>query len=75
MPWVWVIYEKADVEYIVLETGLGGQAGRHQQFSLRRSLTLITSISLEHTEYLGDTIREIAGEKAGILKPGVPVFF
>ena len=69
-----VIYEKADVEYIVLETGLGGRLDATNSFS-SPLLTLITSISLEHTEYLGDTIREIAGEKAGILKPGVPVFF
>ena len=38
-------------------------------------LTVITSISLEHTEYLGNTIAAIAGEKAGIIKQGVPVVF
>ena len=36
---------------------------------------IITSISLDHTAILGDTIEKIAGEKAGIIKPGVPVFF
>ena len=36
---------------------------------------MITSISLDHVEYLGDTIEKIAGEKAGIIKPGVPVIF
>ena len=36
---------------------------------------VITSISLDHVEYLGNTIREIAGEKAGIIKSGVPVVF
>ena len=36
---------------------------------------IITSISLDHVEYLGDTIEKIAGEKAGIIKPGVPVIF
>ena len=69
-----VIYEKADVEYIVLETGLGGRLDATNSFP-SPLLTLITSISLEHTEYLGDTIREIAGEKAGIIVPGVPVIY
>ncbi len=36
-------------------------------------VSVISGISLEHTGYLGNTIREIAGEKAGIIKPGVPV--
>ena len=36
---------------------------------------MITSISLDHTEILGDTIEKIAAEKAGIIKKGVPVFF
>lgn len=62
----------SDVEYIVLETGLGGRldatnACRHP------ALTIITSISLDHTMYLGDTIKEIAAEKAGIIKNHVPV--
>ena len=38
-------------------------------------LSVITSIGLDHTEILGDTIEKIAGEKAGIIKKGVPVFF
>ena len=37
-------------------------------------LSVITSIGLDHTEILGDTIEKIAGEKAGIIKKGVPVF-
>ena len=36
---------------------------------------IITSISLDHTEYLGDTIEKIAGEKAGIIKPKIPVIY
>lgn len=69
-----VIYEKADVEYVVLETGLGGRLDATNSFP-SPVLTVITSVSLEHTEYLGNTISEIAGEKAGIIKPGVPVVF
>lgn len=67
-------FQESDVEYIILETGLGGRldatnAPEHPQ------LTVITSISLDHTEILGDTVEKIAAEKAGIIKPGVPVFF
>ena len=36
---------------------------------------VITSIGLDHMEYLGDTVEQIAGEKAGIIRPGVPVFY
>ena len=36
---------------------------------------MITSIGLDHMEYLGDTVEQIAGEKAGIIRPEVPVFF
>lgn len=69
-----VIYEKSGVEYVVLETGLGGRLDATNSFP-SPVLTVITSISLEHTEYLGDTIAEIAGEKAGIMKSGIPVVF
>ena len=69
-----VIYEKSGVEYVVLETGLGGRLDATNSFP-SPVLSVITSISLEHTEYLGETIAEIAGEKAGIMKPGVSVVF
>ena len=67
-----VLFSRAGVEYAVLETGLGGRLDATNSIS-RPLVTVITSISLEHTEILGDTIEKIAGEKAGILKPGVPV--
>ncbi|WP_296118364.1 folylpolyglutamate synthase/dihydrofolate synthase family protein [uncultured Eubacterium sp.] len=69
-----VIFERAGVEYIVMETGLGGRLDATNSFA-NPVLSIITSISLEHTEILGDTISQIAGEKAGIIKPGVPVVF
>ena len=67
-------FARTDVEYVILETGLGGRldatnAPEHP------ALAIITSISLDHTDILGDTIEEIAAEKAGIIKPGVPVLF
>ena len=63
-----------DVEYIILETGLGGRLDATNSVE-HPKLTVITSISLDHTEILGDTIEQIAAEKAGIIKRGVPVFF
>lgn len=63
-----------DVEYIILETGLGGRLDATNAIE-KPALSIITSISLDHTAILGDTIEKIAGEKAGIIKPGVPVFF
>ena len=68
------IFEKAGVEYLVLETGLGGRLDATNSIA-HPLVTVITSISLDHTEYLGDTIAAIAGEKAGIIKEGVPVVY
>lgn len=69
-----LLFEEAGVEYVILETGLGGRLDATNSYS-HPVLSVITSISLEHTEYLGDTIEAIAGEKAGIIKPGIPVVF
>lgn len=60
--------EKVDIA--VIETGLGGRLDATNVIS--PLLTIITSISLEHTEHLGKTISRIAREKAGIIKPRVP---
>lgn len=68
------LFEKAGVEYLVLETGLGGRLDATNSIA-HPLVTVITSISLDHTEYLGDTIAAIAGEKAGIIKEGVPVVY
>ena len=67
-------FEENEAEYIVLETGLGGRLDATNSFE-HPFLSVITSIGLDHTEILGDTIEKIAGEKAGIIKKGVPVFF
>lgn len=67
-------FEEADVEYIILETGLGGRLDATNAVE-HPILTIITSISLDHTQYLGNTVREIAKEKAGIIKEGVPIIF
>lgn len=61
-------------DYTVLETGLGGRLDASNSVE-HPVLTVITSISLDHMEYLGDTVGKIAGEKAGIIKAGVPVVY
>lgn len=67
-------FERADVEYVILETGLGGRLDATNAVE-HPAVTVITSISLDHTAYLGDTVEKIAAEKAGIIKEGVPVIF
>ncbi len=67
-------FEDAQVDYVILETGLGGRLDATNAPE-KPFLTVITSISLDHTEILGNTIEQIAWEKAGIIKPGIPVFF
>ena len=67
-------YEAWDVEYIILETGLGGRLDCTNCLD-HPTLTIITSVSLDHTAILGDSLEKIAGEKAGIIKKKVPLFF
>ncbi len=69
-----VLFEEAGVSYVILETGLGGRLDATNSFPTP-ALSVITPIALEHTEILGDSIAQIAAEKAGILKPGVPVVY
>ncbi len=69
-----VIFREEKAEYLVLETGLGGRLDATNAVE-HPVLTVITEIGMDHMEYLGNTIGEIAAEKAGILKPGVPVVF
>lgn len=65
----WFADEGVDVA--VVETGLGGRLDATNILE-QPSLTIVTSIGLDHCELLGDTLEEIAGEKAGIFKQGVP---
>lgn len=64
-------FAREKIDIAVIETGLGGRLDATN--IVRSSLSVITSISLEHTELLGNTIEEIATEKGGIIKPGIPV--
>ncbi|NOY00734.1 MAG: bifunctional folylpolyglutamate synthase/dihydrofolate synthase [Verrucomicrobia bacterium] len=60
-----------DVEVLVIETGMGGRLDASNV--LPTTISVITSVDLDHQEWLGDTVEAIALEKAGIIKPGVPV--
>ena len=68
-----VIFREANVEWLLLETGMGGRLDATNVVTPK--LTAITSIGMDHMEYLGNTLEEIAGEKAGIIKEKVPVVF
>ncbi|TWI35957.1 bifunctional folylpolyglutamate synthase/dihydrofolate synthase [Paracoccus sulfuroxidans] len=64
-------FSRTPADYTLLEVGLGGRLDATNVVPAPR-LTVITPISVDHTQYLGDTIEAIAGEKAGIIKQGVP---
>ena len=66
------LYGKARVDYIVLETGLGGRLDA-TNIVRKPEVCVITRIGLDHCDWLGHTIAEIAAEKGGIIKPDVPV--
>lgn len=64
-------FRRAEVEWAVVEAGLGGRLDSTNVLQPRAAA--ITPIGLEHTQILGGTLADIAAEKAGILKPGVPL--
>ncbi|MBP5429630.1 MAG: bifunctional folylpolyglutamate synthase/dihydrofolate synthase [Elusimicrobiaceae bacterium] len=66
-----VYFAWQQVQYVVLETGLGGR--KDPTNVCTPVLSIITSIGLDHTQLLGNSEAQIATEKAGIIKPGVPV--
>ena len=69
-----LIFAWEGVDYTVLEVGLGGRMDATNVIE-KPDVCVIASISLDHTEFLGNTTAEIAYEKAGIIKPGVPVVY
>lgn len=64
-------FAKRGNEWVVLETGMGGRLDATN--AITPVVSLITPIGMDHMEYLGDSLAKIAAEKAGIIKPGVPV--
>ncbi len=69
-----LVFKETTPDYCILETGLGGRLDATNAVS-RKELCVITHLSLEHTEYLGNTLEAIAGEKAGIMAEHTPVVF
>lgn len=67
-------FKRGGCEVVVLEAGMGG---RLDSTNIIRNplVSVITTVALDHTAYLGDTVEKIAGEKAGIIKDGAPVIF
>jgi dihydrofolate synthase/folylpolyglutamate synthase len=63
--------DRAGAEVIVLETGMGGRLDATN--ALTPLVSVITPIAMDHQQWLGNSIAEIAAEKAGIIKPGIPV--
>jgi len=64
-------FAEQHVEVVVWETGLGGRLDATNVVT--PLVSVITNIGFDHMQYLGDTLEQIAGEKAGIIKPGIPV--
>jgi dihydrofolate synthase / folylpolyglutamate synthase len=65
-------FSRTPADWTLLEVGLGGRLDATNVVD-RPALTIITPVSIDHQQYLGETLVEIAGEKAGIIKRGVPV--
>ena len=64
-------FQRQRAEIVILETGMGGRLDATNVVT--PAVSVLTPIGLDHMRFLGDTIGKIAGEKAGIIKPGVPV--
>ncbi len=69
-----LLFAKADPDVCILETGLGGRLDATNSVA-GKELTVITRIGLDHVEYLGHSLEAIAGEKAGIMRKGVPLVY
>lgn len=74
MIMAFIAFQRHEVEYVVLETGLGGKLDSTNVIK-KPVATIITSIGLDHEQYLGTSIREVAHQKAGIIKKSCPVIF
>lgn len=72
MAMLW--FREKGAEYCILETGLGGRLDATNAVA-EKELAVITHMGLDHTEYLGDTLEQIAAEKAGILSAGAPAVY
>lgn len=69
-----LVFEKRMPDYVILETGMGGRLDATNTVE-KPLISIITKIGMDHMQYLGETQELIAGEKAGIIKQGVPVVY
>lgn len=69
----WLIFQQQGCEVWVLEVGLGGRLDAVNLID--PDVAVITNIGLDHTDWLGDTLEQIGSEKAGIMRPGIPVVY
>lgn len=69
-----LLFKEKKPAYCILETGLGGRLDATNAVS-HKEMAVITHMGLDHTEYLGNTLTQIAKEKAGIMQKGAPVIF
>jgi len=67
-----LLFARAKCDYAVWEVGMGGRLDATN--IVTPLVSVVTGISMEHAQYLGDTLGKIAGEKAGIIKKGIPVY-
>lgn len=67
-------YQKTEPEFIILETGLGGRLDATNSVP-KKEIAILTHMGMDHMAYLGDTLPEIAAEKAGIMQAGAPVVY
>ena len=70
----YLYFSNKPCDIVLIETGMGGETDA-TNVEKEALCSVITSISLDHMQFLGNTVREIAGEKAGIIVPGVPVIY
>jgi dihydrofolate synthase / folylpolyglutamate synthase len=64
-------FSEAEMDVVILETGIGGRLDATN--AVQSDVSVITQIDFDHKEWLGNTLAEIASEKAGIIKPAIPV--
>ena len=69
-----LLFKGEEIEYIILETGLGGKLDATNSLD-KKALTILTRMGLDHTEYLGNTIEEVALQKTGILRNGTKALY
>lgn len=69
-----LLFSERAADALLLEVGLGGRFDATNVIA-RPAAAVVTPVSMDHSEFLGDTVAKIAGEKAGILKPGVAAIF